>query len=520
MHLNKQYKTLRLILGDQLNRHHSWFSKRDDSILYVIAELKQETDYVKHHIQKICSFFAAMSVFYEELLSSNHHVLYLNLDETSRFSGLDDVIRSLAKQYSIEDFQYQRPDEYRLVQELRGLDLPLEIIKSEFDTEHFLISYDEIPNYIRAKQHNRMEVFYRKLRRRFNILMQDGEPIGEKWNYDEKNREKIKTKDFSLIPKPLVFKNHIKEIKDRIDRNQVSYIGVGDDTLIWPISRGQSLELLSYFCKVCLPQFGRFQDAMTGQHIHRWSLFHSRLSFSLNSKMLSPKEVIDKAIKCYQESEGKISLSQIEGFIRQILGWREYVRCVYWVNMPEYEVQNMLDAKRSLPGFFWDAETNMECLKQAIHQSLEYAYAHHIQRLMITGNFCLLSGIEPSQVDEWYLGIYVDAIEWVEMPNTRGMSQFADGGWVATKPYSSGGNYINKMSDYCKSCSYNIKEKSTENACPMNSLYWRFMDKNRSNFERNARIGMVYRNWDKQSLHDRDKILARAEWCLENIEKL
>jgi deoxyribodipyrimidine photolyase-related protein len=259
---------------------------------------------------------------------------------------------------------------------------------------------------------------------------------------------------------------------------------------------------------------------MTNQHPDQWTLYHSRLSFSLNAKLLSPKEVIAAAVTAYEDSDGQITLPQIEGFVRQILGWREYVRCVYWQNMPEYGQRNELNADRDLPEYFWTGDTKMECLKQAIGQSLKYAYAHHIQRLMITGNFSLLTGIHPDQVDDWYLGIYIDAIEWVEMPNTRGMSQFADGGWVATKPYSAGGNYVNKMSDYCKSCHYKIKEKSSDEACPLNSLYWLFMNKHRDRLGKNPRIGMVYRNWDKQTEAMQTATLVRGNWCLENIEAL
>jgi deoxyribodipyrimidine photolyase-related protein len=236
--------------------------------------------------------------------------------------------------------------------------------------------------------------------------------------------------------------------------------------------------------------------------------------------MLHPIEVMQAAIEKYESSNGAVSLAQIEGFIRQILGWREYVRAVYWGNMPAYAELNALQAGRNLPGFFWDGHTGMNCMRQALGQSLDHAYAHHIQRLMITGNFCLLAGIDPDQVDAWYLGVYIDAIEWVEMPNTRGMSQFADGGLVATKPYSAGANYINKMSDYCRHCAYDYRDKTSQKGCPFNSLYWDFMVRHRDRFGANPRIGMIYRNWDRQSVAQRDATLQRAEWCLQHLEDL
>jgi len=231
-------------------------------------------------------------------------------------------------------------------------------------------------------------------------------------------------------------------------------------------------------------------------------------------------QVIEAAIAYFESGEADIDLAQIEGFVRQILGWREYVRAVYWANMPDYAGLNALDAQRDLPEFFWSGETKMACMQQAINQSLDYAYAHHIQRLMVTGNFAMLAGIDPDQVDNWYLGIYIDAVEWVEMPNTRGMSQFADGGLIATKPYAASGSYINKMSDYCGDCHYSVKERTSEKACPFNSLYWHFMQRHGDKFSRNPRTAMAYRSWEKMDGDIKRQLLERGEYCLENIEYL
>lgn len=517
---NKHYKTLRLILGDQLNAQHSWFQTRDNNVLYIIAELKQETTYVKHHIQKICAFFLAMENFANELTSAGHDVLHLTLDDTAQHDTLNDLILSLASHFGANAFEYQRPDEYRLIQQLRSISLPTSTTVKEYDSEHFVLPFDEINRYVRPSQHNRMEVFYRKMRKRFDLLMNGHEPIGGKWNYDSENRAKLNTEDLQHIPQPLLFANDVQACLTRIEKHNVPHFGQCDSAIIWPVSRAQSFALLNHFCLHCLPKFGRFQDSMTNQHTYQWSLYHSRLSFALNSKILNPHEVISTAIEAYEKSKGLITIAQIEGFVRQILGWREYVRCVYWVNMPYYTECNALDATEDLPPYFWDGNTKMECMKQAITQSLTIAYAHHIQRLMITGNFCLLAGIHPDQVDAWYLGIYIDAIEWVEMPNTRGMSQFADGGCVATKPYSAGGNYVNKMSDYCKKCHYAVKEKYSSRACPFNSLYWHFMIRHRQKLANNPRIGMVYRSWDKQAEENKTATLERASWCLDNLNEL
>ncbi len=525
MPLNSHYPTVRLLLGDQLNSQHSWYQTVDDQVLYLIAELQQEAVYVKHHIQKLCGFFAAMENFAQELSSAGHHVLHLTLDETAAFKSLDDLILSIINRFSAKAFQYQRPDEFRLKQQLAALNTPPAVAVLEVDTEHFLLPFNEISAYIKANHHNRMETFYRKMRKRFGYLMDGGVPWGGKWNYDADNREKLKAKDLPDIPQPLIFGNDVTTYLKRIKKHNINYFGREQQCLLWPVTRQQSLQLLDHFCCYCLPSFGRYQDAMTDQHPHQWSLYHSRLSFALNCKMLHPNEVITAAINsyeanAYEAADGSITLPQIEGFVRQILGWREYIRCVYWANMPGYQNRNELGAQRDLPEYFWTANTKMNCLKQAIGQSLDYAYAHHIQRLMITGNFCLLTSIHPDQVDHWYLGIYIDAIEWVELPNTRGMSQFADGGWVATKPYSAGGNYVNKMSDYCKNCYYQVKEKTTQNACPLNSLYWNFLETHRGLLEHNQRVGMIYRTWDKQSQEQKHAVLARANWCLEHLNEL
>lgn len=516
---NGDFHILRLIFGDQLNARHSWYSEQNDEVLYLIAEMPQEAGYEKHHIQKLCGFFIAMQQFAKHLSENGHCVAHLTLDDTHDYEALDDLLSAICQQAGIEHVEYQRPDEYRLLEQCQDLQLGKDVTLSECDSEHFLLPFDEIDRYLTADKHNRMESFYRKMRKRSGWLMQDDKPLGDKWNYDQDNRNKLKKDDLDALPEPLCFSHPVAAVKERIERHDIVYFGNIGDHLIWPCTRQEAEQLLQFFCEHCLPRFGHFQDAMTGRSAHSWSLYHSRLSFALNTKMLSPREVITQAIETYQQNDA-ISLSQIEGFVRQILGWREYVRAIYWLNMPRYAHRNALNAQRGLPDFFWNADTRMRCMQQAIGQSLDYAYAHHIQRLMVTGNFCLLTGVKPDEVDAWYLGIYIDAIEWVELPNTRGMSQFADGGWIATKPYASSGNYINKMSDYCSDCDYKVKESTGETSCPFNSLYWHFMTRHRERLEQNPRTGMLFGNWDKRKEQDKQAILSRAEWCLEHIEEL
>ena len=514
------YKTLRLILGDQLNEKHSWFRVVDEEILYVITELRQETDYVKHHVQKICAFFTAMENFSKILQRKGHHVLHFNLDDTAKFSSLPELIQELCRRYRINTFEYQRPDEYRLSRQLSEISLDNISVSAVCDTEHFILPFDEIPAFFKPGKRALMENFYRKMRVRLGILMDNGRPLGSRWNFDTENRKKLKPAEIEVLPKPLLFRNDVSDILERLERNGVNHFGQAQQKLIWPVTRRQALRLLDHFCSHCLKDFGRFQDAMTKESSAGWSLYHSRLSFALNAKLIDPLEVIERAITQFEKADSSIDLAQIEGFVRQILGWREFVRGIYWANMPQYAQTNRLSAKSKLPGYFWTGKTKMECMKHAIVQSLDFAYAHHIQRLMVTGNFCLLTGIDPNQVDSWYLGIYIDAIEWVEMPNTRGMSQFADGGILATKPYAASGSYINKMSDYCQSCYYKVKERETEKACPFNSLYWLFMERHRKRLGSNQRLAMAYRSWEKMDTRKRNAILKRGETLLSRLDDL
>ena len=526
------YKKLRLILGDQLNSYHSWFQQKEPETLYLMAELHQELKYVHHHIQKICAFFLAIEHFSNDLKSQGHHVLHLTLDETKDFETLNELIFHIVEKYKISIFEYQQPDEYRLHCQLweisKKLTQPRAVSTAQgknftttcVDSEHFMLSFTEIVQYFPTDKSLTMEPFYRKMRQRFDVLMNhDGTPAGNRWNFDSDNRNKLKKSDLAYISAPLMFENDTSKVIKKIKKHNIKVMGNNDKFLLWPVNRNQSLDLLKFFCEVCLPLFGRFQDAMTINSPHHWSLYHSRLSFSLNVKLLSPREVIQAVLEAYDRDE-RVDLAQTEGFIRQILGWREFIRGIYWINMPEYKSKNALQANLPLPDYFWTGNTKMACMGAAINQSLQKAYAHHIQRLMVTGNFCLLTGIDPDQVDLWYLGIYIDAIEWVELPNTRGMSQYADHGIVATKPYAASGNYINKMSDYCQSCFYDVKDRETELACPFNGFYWQFMLKHRPLFEKNPRINRTYFQWDKTDKNKKEAILERAKINLKKIESL
>jgi deoxyribodipyrimidine photolyase-related protein len=525
------YKKIRLILGDQLNENHSWFKENDPETLYVLMEILTETGYVKHHIQKVVGFFLAMQNFSQNLTNQGFATKYFQLNDADNLQSFELNIVELIKKYNINCFEYQLPDEYRLDVELKNLGEKLKnstekgiytegspFVVNVVDSEHFLNSRGDLGEMFKGKKTYLMESFYRKARVKYNILMEeDGKsPLTGRWNFDADNRSKLpKTQQ---IPPPFQRFRDVSEVVNSLKTKGVQTIGrIREDRFDWCVTRQESLDLLDHFCKFRLALFGTYEDAMTQRDT---LLFHSKLSFAMNIKLLSPLEVVQKTIHYWETHQDTVSMSQIEGFIRQIIGWREYMRGVYWAQMPNYALLNYFEHKAPLPSWFWTGDTKMNCLSNCINNSLDNAYAHHIQRLMVTGSFSLLLGVSPDELDEWYLGIYMDAIEWVEITNTRGMSQFADGGLVGTKPYVSSANYIDKMSDYCQNCHYDKSKRHGEKACPFNSLYWEFYHRHTDKLAKNPRIGMAYQVMKKMDEEELAKVLAQANYYKMNAETL
>ncbi|MGB3800777.1 MAG: cryptochrome/photolyase family protein [Lewinella sp.] len=510
-------KRVRLLLGDQLNEKHSWFSETDQNTLYCIYETHSEATYCEHHIQKITGFFLAMRAFAKRLEELGHRVHYRTLDET-RSDNLDtitDCLRKTLDDTGASTFEYQLPDEWRLDQELK---LFLEKAGGvSYDTEHFMSTRDDVAKLFEGKKTYLMETFYREMRKRHGVLMDaNGEPVTGQWNYDGDNRGSL-PKDI-VFPEATVFKRDATEVVELIRSHDIPTMGrIENNLFTYPVTREECLDALTDFCENRLPNFGTYQDAMTEADP---LLYHANLSFAMNTKLISPREVIDAAVDAWKQDPDHISFNQVEGFVRQIIGWREYMRGVYWAQMPGFETVNSLEHDRALPSWYWTGDTKMNCLSHAINQSLDRAYAHHIQRLMITGNFALIYGAHPDDVDAWYLGVYIDAIQWVEITNTRGMSQRADGGLIATKPYCSSANYINKMSDYCKNCHYSHTKRTGEKSCPFNSLYWDFLDRHRDRFEGNYRMGFMYKTWERKGSEEQAAILERAAWVKDHVEEL
>lgn len=510
--------TLRLILGDQLNPQHSWFTAVDENVVYVLMELRQETDYVLHHAQKILGIFAGMRAFAQALRQAGHRVHYLTIGDAANRQQLTANLDDLIALHSAGSLVYQEPDEWRLDEQLATYCLALQargLAAACLSSEHFYTQRHEVAALFKGQKSWLMERFYRHMRQRHTVLLTpSGKPVGEQWNFDHDNRQR-------WPGQPPVARDH----RPRHDHSalwaEIEAAGVRSfgnphaEAFRWPLNRQEALQQLEHFLHDALPHFGQFQDAMSSDN---WRLFHALISFALNTKMLCPQEVVMASEAAWHA--GDIPLPAAEGFIRQILGWREYVRGVYWAHMPGYEQHNHFHHALDLPDWFWTGKTHMRCVQHAIGQSLEHAYAHHIQRLMVIGNFALLAGLNPQQLHAWYLGIYIDAFEWVELPNTVGMSQFADGGLLATKPYVSSAAYVDRMSDYCKGCRYDKKLRTGPKACPFNALYWDFHARHAGALSRNPRLGMVYRQLEKMTPEAKEAIAQQAELTRSRLNQL
>jgi deoxyribodipyrimidine photolyase-related protein len=495
--------TLRLILGDQLSQLISSLkecNKTNDIIL--MCEVGDEATYVKHHQKKIAFLFSAMRHFAAELKSNGYKIYYTKLDDAQNTGSFRGEVERALKQFDIQRIVVTHPGEYRVLLDMqtweRNFGIPVEIREDD----RFLCTPEDFADWAKDRKQMRMEYFYRDMRKKYFILMDGDDPVGGQWNYDKENRKPPKAG--LNVPKPDIHEpDEITcEAMELVAQRFPDHFG-NLKPFYFAVTRDQALNVLQLFIEQRLPYFGDYQDAMIEGE--PW-MYHSHISFYLNCGLLLPLECVKSAEEAYYQ--GKAPLNAVEGFIRQIMGWREYVHGIYWLKTPGYAEQNFLQATRPLPDFYWTAHTKMNCLHQCVRETQENAYAHHIQRLMVLGNFALIAGIDPKQVNEWFLIVYADAYEWVELPNVSGMILFADGGYLASKPYASGGSYIDRMSDYCKNCSYKVTKKTGSDACPFNYLYWDFLDRNRKKLQSNHRLGMMYKTYDRM---DEDKKQAIRE---------
>jgi len=495
-------RDLLIILGDQLDRESPLFIGADPSQDCIwMAEVREESTHVWTHKARIALFLSAMRHFRDELRENGWRVEYREID--ARPATLADELRAAIFRLQPHRVRVVEPGEYRVAQALRQVCSALDVVT---DT-HFLCTNEEFTKHSQGRKQLRLEFFYREMRRRHGVLMDGDRPAGGDWNFDSENRGAFGKGGPDTVPAPATFTPDTvtRKVLHQVNALFASHPGELRD-FDWPVTPVDAESALHDFLDHRLPSFGKYQDAMwTTQPF----LYHSRLSSALNLELIHPRRVIAAAEERYRS--GRAPLAAVEGFIRQILGWREYVRGVYWLCMPGYAASNALGAHQPLPRFYWTGGTDMQCLRAAIGQTLEFGYAHHIQRLMITGLFALLLGVEPKQVHEWYLAVYVDAVEWVELPNTIGMSQFADGGIMASKPYAATGKYIQRMSNYCSGCQYDPSQSTGAKACPFTTLYWDFLMRHEERLRTNQRMLMQMSNVERMRPAQKAAIQEQAE---------
>ncbi len=503
--------TLCLLLGDHLSLTMSSLSSiNKETDIVLLCEVKEEATYVKHHKVKIAFLFSAMRHFAILLKDNGYTVDYVHYNDENNKGSLFAQVEYAMKQHSIDAITLAKPGEYRLFKDVETWSSQLNIPVTVTADNRFMASEKDFTDWAEGKKQFRMEFFYREVRRRFNILMDDKQPVGGKWNFDADNRQKL-PKNLAP-PNPTAFEPDAitKEVITLVENEFADHFG-DINNFHYAVTREQALQVLDIFIADRLPNFGTYQDAMVQDQA--W-MYHAHVSFYINAGMLHPEEAILAAQEAY--FNGHAPINSVEGFIRQILGWREYVRGFYWHFMPGLKTDNYLQAVNALPEFYWDGKTNMNCLSQCVKQTKEHAYAHHIQRLMVLGNFALLAGLDIEQVNEWYLIVFADAYEWVELPNVSGMILYSDGVNLASKRYAASGSYINKMSNYCSHCHYSVKEKTGPQACPFNYLYWGFINRHKDKFEKNPRMAMIYRTMAKMDqsklghmLDDADKFIIK-----------
>lgn len=498
-----------LVLGDQLSLALSALREGDpEADVVVMAEVADEASYVPHHPKKIAFCFAAMRKFAARLQGLGWTVAYTRLEDDGNSGSIGGELIRRAAEFDAGEVIATEPGEFRLIAALEDLPLPVH----QFADTRFVASHAEFDGWAEGRKQLRMEYFYREMRRKTGLLMEGDQPSGGKWNYDHDNRKA--PPDGVGFEGPLRFEpcavvdDVLALVEDRFDGN------FGTLRPFWfATDHAQAEAQFAHWLAQGLPRFGDYQDAMLEGEAF---LYHAVVGLYLNVGLLNPLEICQRAEAEWRA--GRAPLNAVEGFIRQIIGWREYARGIYFREGPGYVARNDLEQTRDLPPVFWGAKTGMACMKAAVAQTRDEAYAHHIQRLMVTGNFALLAGVDPRHVHEWYLAVYADAYEWVEAPNVIGMSQFADGGIIASKPYVSSGNYIDKMSNYCGGCAYKVKVKTGEGACPFNLLYWHFLDRHRGRFSGNPRMGQMYAVWDRMDGDKRETIVAEAEAWLGRME--
>ncbi len=510
---------LRIVLGDQLTPDIAALRGGDrDRDIVLMAEVRAEATYVRHHPKKIAFVFSAMRHFAEELRGQGWTVDYVCYDAADNSGSLGGEAARAVRRHGLGAVTVTEPGEWRLRRDMDGWESSCGVPVAVLEDDRFLCSHGRFRRWAAGRKSLRMEFFYREMRREHGVLLEpDGSPVGGRWNFDADNR---KPPPAGLDPPPVAAFAPDAMTQAVLDLVEDAFVGDYADgrhfgdlrPFRFGVTRREAEEAFERFVRSCLPRFGDYQDAMVaGQD----TLYHSVIGLYLNAGLLDPLSVIRRVEQAWRD--GHAPLNAAEGYVRQILGWREYVRGLYWLKMPAYAQTNALDAQRPLPDFYWTGDTDLNCLREVIGQTRREAYAHHIQRLMVTGNFALLIGAVPQEVCDWYLSVYADAYEWVELPNTHGMALFADGGVMASKPYAASGAYIDRMSDYCGGCRYDVRQKTGPGACPFNVLYWDFLIRNRQRLAGNPRLGMIYKTLDRMDADRVRSIRADAARFLDTL---
>ncbi len=478
-----------------------------------MVEVRHEAETVPHHRTKLIFLFSAMRHFAQELREDGWQVDYVDLDNSENTQSFTGELERALGRHDISEIALTLPGNYRVLETVRGWSQKFGLPVTISPDDRFISTPEEFADWAEGRKQLRMEYFYREMRRKTGLLMDEKEkPVGGQWNFDKENRKPPKSgMDY---PDNARFQPDgiTRAVMEMVRREFPNRIGNAEQ-FFWGVNRADALAALDNFLDERLKFYGDYQDAMVvGQDF----MFHALISPYLNAGLLTARKVCEAVEARYTAGDAPINAT--EGFIRQIIGWREYIRGIYWLKMPGYEDENVFGNTLDLPEFYWTGDTDMQCLKSTIGQTLDHAYAHHIQRLMVTGNFALLIGADPHAVHEWYLAVYLDAFEWVELPNVVGMSQYGDGGLLGSKPYASSGAYINRMSNYCGSCRYKVKERVGDDACPFNSLYWHFFARNEDKLRGNNRLNMVYRNLDKMEPETRDALLEQADAFIAGLK--
>lgn len=506
--------SLAVIFGDQLHPDHPALralDKERDAVL--MMEVEGESRHVPSHRQRTVLFLSAMRHYAVGLADDGWRVRYVTLDDPANTQTIEGEILRAIEHLGCERIVCVQPGEHRVAGVLGGLSDRIEV--HQVPDEHFLTALDEFSEWARGRQELVMEFFYRRQRKDLGVLLtKDGRPVGGQWNYDKENRSPFPRSGPSpKPPRPRRFGPDAitRAVVDLVEERLPDLPG-SIDAFAWPVTRKEALEALHDFIEHRLPLFGTFEDAM-------WTdepfAYHSLLSAPLNLKLLSPRECVDAALNAYHR--GAAPIESVEAFVRQLIGWREFIRGVYWHEGPGYGERNGLNQHGSLPALYWSGETDMNCLRHCVGEVLEHGFAHHIPRLMVLGNFALISGVHPREISDWFLGMFVDGVDWVTLPNTLGMAMHADGGVVGTKPYAASGKYIDRMSNYCTGCAYAVDRRTGDDACPFNTFYWDFLIRHRRALAGNNRMAMMFKNLDHIDGAEQREIRARADRLREAI---